>query len=56
MQLVNGTQFLNITPLFVPSNCFASSLAPDPVIVIVPLTTIYASMHHYNHITLTLKF
>ena len=38
MQLVNGAQFLNVTPLSLSS---ASSLAP--VIVIVPLTSIYES-------------
>ena len=54
MQSVNGTQFLNITPLFVSYASFATSLSPASVIVIVSLTSIY----HYNNIylTLSLKF
>ena len=44
MQSVNGAQF--VSALFAP----LSSL--DPVIVIVPLISIY--MHHYNHLNLTL--
>ena len=51
MQSVNDAQFLNITPLILPSNCFAVSYAPVPVIVIAPLT----SNNHINLI-LTLKF
>ena len=52
MDLVNGAQFLNITPLSFSSAFFASNNctlvlpagAPAfPVIVIVPLTSIYAS-------------
>ena len=43
MHLVNGAQFLNITPLFLSSNRFAASLSHSPVIVIVPLTSMYAS-------------
>ena len=34
----NGSQFLNITPLFISSTRFAASSAPAPVIVVVPLT------------------
>ena len=54
MQSVNGTQFLNITPLFVSYASFATSLSPASVIVIVSLTSIY----HYDNIylTLSLKF
>ena len=44
MPLVNGAQFLNVTPLFISSDCFAALSAPDPVIVTVPLTSIYASL------------
>ena len=47
MYLVNGAQFLNITSLFLSSNCFAASSSPAPVIVIVPLTSTYASA--YSH-------
>ena len=36
MQLVNGAQFLNATPLFLSSARLAASSAPVPVIVIVP--------------------
>ena len=56
MQLVNGAQFLNATPLSVSSVCLAANncaavigLAGSgsgpafPVIVILPLTRIYAS-------------
>ena len=41
MQSVNVPQFLNITPLFLTSNRFA---VPASVIVIVPLTSMYASL------------
>ena len=43
MHSVNGAQFLNITPFFLSSACFAES-SPDPVIVIVPLSSMYASL------------
>ena len=44
MQLVNGAQFLNATPLSLSSACLAAASAPAPVIVIVPLTRMYASL------------
>ena len=44
MQSVNGSQFLNITPLFLSSGCFAASLSYVPLIVIVALTSIYTSL------------
>ena len=44
MQSVNGAQFLNITPFSLSSARFASSLIPSPVIVIIPLTSMYASL------------
>ena len=44
MQSVNVPQFLNITPLFLTSNRFAASSVPASVIVIVPLTSLYASL------------
>ena len=43
MHLVNGAQFLNITPLFLSSNCLAAASSPAPAIVIVALTNMYAS-------------
>ena len=43
MHLVTGGQFLNITPLFLSSARLASASFPAPVIVIVLLTSIYAS-------------
>ena len=43
MHLVNGAQFLNITPLFLSSKFLAAASCPSPVIVIVPLTNMYAS-------------
>ena len=44
MQLVNGAQFLNATPLPVSSACLPVALSPAPVIVIFPLTRIYTSV------------
>ena len=44
MQLIKGAQFLNITPLSHSSACLAASSASLPLIVIVPLTRIYASL------------
>ena len=44
MQSVNSAQFLNITPLFLSSDRSAASFAPAPVIFIVPLTSMYASL------------
>ena len=43
MHLVNGAHFLNITPLFLSSNRFAASSSAAPVIVIVSVTSMYAS-------------
>ena len=43
MHLVNGVQFLNITPLFLSSAYLAAALSPASVIVTVPLTSMYAS-------------
>ena len=34
MQLINGAQFLNATPLSLSSACLAAASAPPPVIVI----------------------
>ena len=44
MQLINGAQFLNATPLSLSSAYLAAASAPSPVIVIVPLTRMYASL------------
>ena len=44
LQVLNGAQFLNITPLFLSSACLAAASSPAPVIVILPLTSIYASL------------
>ena len=43
MNLVNGAQFLNVTPLFLSSARLAAASSPAPVIVIVPLTSMYES-------------
>ena len=43
MHLVNGALFLNITLLSLSSACLASALAPAPVIVIAPFTSMYES-------------
>ena len=42
LQLINGAQLLNITPFVLSSACLATTSAPGPVIVIVPLTSKYA--------------
>ena len=44
IQLINGVQFLNTTPLFLSSACLAAASSPAPAIVIFPLTRIYASL------------
>ena len=44
LQLVNGVQFLNDTPLSLSCACLAAASTPAPVIVIFPLTRIYASL------------
>ena len=44
MQLVKGAQFLNATSLSLSSAYLAATPAPLPVIVIFPLTRIYASL------------
>ena len=43
MHLIYEAQFLNITPLFLSSAHLAASLFSAPVIVIVPLRSMYAS-------------
>ena len=44
MQLVNGAQFLNTTPLSLSSACLAAASAHLPVVAIFSLTKIYASL------------
>ena len=44
LQLINGVQFLNITPLFISSACIAAESSPAPVIVFLPLTGMHASL------------
>ena len=41
IQLVNGAQFLNATPLFLSSACLVAASSPAPVNVIFPLTRIF---------------
>ena len=48
IQLIKGAQFLNFTPLSLSSACLAAASAPLPLIVIVPLTRIHASLNHIN--------
>ena len=43
MHLTNGAQFSNVTPLSLSSVYLATLLSPTPVIVTVPLTSMYAS-------------
>ena len=44
IEMVNTAQFLNATPLLSSSTCLAAASAPAPVIVIFPLTRMYASL------------
>ena len=48
VQLINGAQFLNATPLSLSSKCLAAASAPSPAIVIVRLTRIYASLESHK--------
>ena len=48
MQLVNGAQFLEATPLSLLSARLAAASSPAPVVVIFPLKR---NMHHYNDIS-----
>ena len=43
MQLVNGAQFLNVTPSFLSSDRLAAASSPVPVTVIAPFTSMYES-------------
>ena len=44
MQLVNGVQFLKTTSLLFLSSTIASASVPCPTTVIIPSTSIYASI------------
>ena len=44
LQLVNGALFLNTTLLFLSSASRFATVSPAPVIVILPLTSSYASL------------
>ena len=44
MHLVNGVQFLNVSPSSLSSACSSVALSPSAVIVIVPLTSMYQSV------------
>ena len=44
IQLINGAQFSNTTPLFLSSAFLAAASSPAPEIVIFPLTRIYAPL------------
>ena len=46
--MVNGAQFLNGTPLSLSSACLAPASPPAYVIVIFPLTRIYASLQSHK--------
>ena len=43
VHLVNGAQFLNVTPLFLSSARLAAASSPAPLIVIVPFKSMYES-------------
>ena len=53
MQSVNVPQFLDITPLFLSANRFATLSAPAQLIVVVPLTSMHSSLK--SHITFVLN-
>ena len=42
LQLINGAQFLNVTPSFLSSSSLPGASYLAPVVIIFPLTTIYA--------------
>ena len=42
--MINEAQFLNITALFLSSDCLSSASSPAPVVVILPLTSMCASL------------
>ena len=44
IHLVDGAQFSNITPLFLSCSCLAAASAVVPVIAILPLSRMYASL------------
>ena len=48
LQLINGAQFLNITPLFPSSYCLFAAVSPASVIFVLPLTSIYASLQSHK--------
>ena len=50
MHLVNGAQFLNVTPLFLSSARLAAASSPAPVIFIVPFTSMYELHNHIDWI------
>ena len=43
IHLVNGAQFLSVTPLSLSYARSAAASAPSPVVVIVPFTSMYES-------------
>ena len=44
LQLINGAQFLSITPLFFSTVCLTGASFPAPVISCHPLPSMYASL------------
>ena len=48
MHLVNGAQFLNVTPVSLSSARSAAALSPSPVIVMVPFTSMVPN-HIYKY-------
>ena len=48
MQSVNGAQFLKITSVSLSSALFPASSVPAPVIVVVPLTSMYVSLQSHK--------
>ena len=45
LQLINGAQFLNITPLFLSSACIVAASSPASAIAFVLLTSMFASLY-----------
>ena len=44
LQFINGTQFLNIIPIFLSTACLPAASSLAPVIVILPLISMHASL------------
>lgn len=48
IQFVNGTHVLNITNLFFLSAAIGAAILPCPTTVMVPLSSVYASLNSFK--------